>query len=126
MRPSPPSNSRRRSTADKPDSHVRASGIKKTEQQKKADIHFIKTVTVGAVTCEQQSKEFAATGWHCLQQRDRATSMRQFNQSYLLDTGYYMPYWGFAVLLNMQGKASAALGHFDKALSLIDDEKEKP
>ncbi len=47
--------------------------------------------------------------------------MRRLNQSWLLDPDYYVPYWGFGVLLNRQNKRTEATTHFDKAITLIDD-----
>ena len=100
--------------------------IEKTEDQKKADDHFIKTVSGNSGSREKASKEFAAEGWRYRQKGDSDNSMRRFNQSWLLDPDYYMPYWGFGALLLAQGKAAEAAPHFDKALSLIDDDREKP
>lgn len=98
--------------------------IEKTEDQKKADDRFIKTFSGSR---KKASKEFASRGWYYLQQGDRATSMQRFNQSWLLEPGYYWPYWGFGVLLKLEGRAADAAPHFDKALSLIeDDDKDKP
>jgi tetratricopeptide (TPR) repeat protein len=100
--------------------------IDKTEDQKKADKRFIDTVSGDSGSRRKAGREFAARGWYYLQKGNKATSMRRFNQSWLLDPDYYMPYWGFGVLLNTEGKAVEALPHFDKALSLIDDDSDKP
>ena len=101
--------------------------IEKTEYQKKADERFIKTVTGSTGSREKAGKEFAGRGWYYLQQGDYATSMRRFNQSWLLAPDYYVPYWGFGVLLNRQNKGAEATQYFDKALSLIDDsDSDKP
>ena len=101
--------------------------IEKSADQKKADEVFIKTFSGSAGSRQKASKEFSGRGWFYLQQGDRANSMRRFNQSWLLDPEYYMPYWGFGVLLNTQDKAAEATAHFDKALSLIDDnDSDKP
>jgi TPR repeat protein len=101
--------------------------IEKTDYQKKADERFIKTVTGSTGSREKAGKEFAGRGWYYLQQGDYATSMRRFNQSWLLAPDYYVPYWGFGVLLNRQNKGAEAIQYFDKALSLIDDsDSDKP
>jgi len=90
--------------------------IKKTGDQKKADEQFIKTF---GDSRKKASREFAARGWYYLQQGDKATSMRRFNQSWLLDQDYYSPYWGFGVLLKLEDRVGEAATQYDKALSLI-------
>jgi TPR repeat protein len=101
--------------------------VEKTEHQKSADEQFIKHFSDSAASRKKAGMEFAGRGWYYLQQGDDATSMRRFNQSWLLDPGNYLPYWGFGVLLKRQHKAAEATPHFDKALLLIDDkDKEKP
>ncbi|TNF99262.1 MAG: hypothetical protein EP297_06020, partial [Gammaproteobacteria bacterium] len=98
--------------------------IQKTEDQIKADEKFIKTFSDSR---KKSSREFAARGWYYLQEGDEDTSMRRFNQSWLLDPDYYSPHWGFGVLLKLDDRAGEAVVHFDKALSLIDEQnKEKP
>jgi tetratricopeptide (TPR) repeat protein len=95
--------------------------IEKTEQQQKADEQFIKTVTGSIGSREKASKEFAGRGWYFLKEGNSATSMRRFNQSWLLDPDYYMSHWGFGVLLFKQDKPAEAIPNYYKALSLIDD-----
>lgn len=98
--------------------------IQKTEDQKNADEKFIKTFSDSR---KKTSREFASRGWYYLQQGDRATSMRRFNQSWLLDPDYYSHYWGFGVLLKLEDRSGEAITHFDKALSLIGNRhKDKP
>lgn len=100
--------------------------IEKTAGQKNADDRFIKTVSDNSGSREKASKEFAAEGGKYLQKGDSANAMRRFNQSWLLDPANYLAYWGFGALLLAQDKAAEAASHFDKALSLIDDDRQKP
>ncbi len=100
--------------------------IVKTEGQKDADDRFIKTVSDNSGSRKKASKEFAAEGGRYLQKGDTANAMRRFNQSWLLDPANYLSYWGFAAVLLGQDKAAESSIHFDKALSLIDDDKQKP
>lgn len=101
--------------------------FEKTEAQKKADERFINTVSESVGSRRKASKEFAGRGWYYLQQNDNDNSMRRLNQSWLLDPDYYVPYWGFGVLLNRQNKRAEAITHFDKALTLIDErDSDKP
>lgn len=101
--------------------------IEKNEDQNGADERFIEAVTRSSGSREKASREFAGRGWYYLQQGDNATSMKRFNQSWLLDPGNYMPYWGFGALVNMQGKSAEAIHHFERALLLIRDmDSDKP
>ena len=49
-------------------------------------------------------------------------ALRGFNQSWLLDSSNYMPYWGFARIMLQRNNVDAAIGYFEKALALCDDE----
>ncbi len=100
--------------------------IEKSEEQKKADKKFIRTVVANSGTREEGSKMFAAEAWRNLGKGDAANAMRRFNQSWLLNPKGYLPYWGFGALLLAQGKATKAVTHFEKALSLINEDGEKP
>ncbi len=99
--------------------------IEKSVVQKKADEDFIRTVIGNSGSRENASKEFAAEGWRYRSKGDAANAMRRFNQSWLLNPNYYQPYWGFGALLLAQRKAAEAATHYEKALSLIDDDGEK-
>lgn len=98
----------------------------KTDEQKKADEVFIKTVVADSGSREKASKKFAAEAWREKQKGNVPDAMRRFNQAWLLNPNYYQPYWGFGALLLAEGKPAVAVTHFEKALALIDDEKEKP
>ena len=98
----------------------------KTPQQKKADANFVKAVTSGGRTRDYASKEFASRGWFYLKKGDFANSMRRFNQSWLLTPDYFIPHWGFGVLVKMQDKVPESIAHFERALALIDSDPEKP
>jgi tetratricopeptide (TPR) repeat protein len=100
--------------------------IEKSAAFKKADEEFIKGVVGTEVSREEASKGFAGWGWKLLSNGDAANAMRRFNQSWLLNPNNYQPYWGFGALLLAQRKPSEAATHFEKALSLINEESEKP
>lgn len=100
--------------------------IEKPEALKKVDEDFIKAVVGTERSREEVSKGFAGEGWRLLGNGDAANAMRRFNQSWLLNPNNYQPYWGFGVLLFAQRKPSEAATHFEKALSLINEENEKP
>jgi len=98
----------------------------KTEAHKKSDEDFINSVSGTEGSRAIAAKGFAGEGWKYLSKGDAANAMRRFNQSWLLNPNDCQPYWGFAVVLFAQRKPSEAAIHFEKALSLIDEESEKP
>jgi tetratricopeptide (TPR) repeat protein len=100
--------------------------IEKPEALKKVDEDFIKAVVGTDRSREEVSKGFAGEGWRNLSNGDAANAMRRFNQSWLLNPNNYQPYWGFGALLFAQRKPSEAATHYEKALSLINEESEKP
>ena len=99
--------------------------IKKTESQRIADEKFIQTVVAESGSREKSAKQFAALGWAERRNDKINEAMRRFNQSWLLDSNYYQPYWGFGVIALVKQKPSEAIVHLDKALELIDEQKEK-
>jgi tetratricopeptide (TPR) repeat protein len=100
--------------------------IEKPAALKKADEEFIKEVVGKEGAREEAGKRFAGEAWRHLSKGDGANAMRRFNQSWLLNPNSYHPYWGFGVLLLALRKPSEAATHFEKALSLIDEEGERP
>jgi tetratricopeptide (TPR) repeat protein len=97
--------------------------IEKPEALRKLDEDFIRSVEGSR---EEASKRFAGEGWRLLSKSDAANAMRRFNQSWLLNPNNYQPYWGFGALLFAQRKPFEATTHYEKALSLINEESEKP
>ena len=100
--------------------------IEKPEALKKLDEDFIRSVVGTEGSREEVSKSFSGEAWRLLRNGDAANAMRRFNQSWLLNPNNYQPYWGFGALLFAQRKPSQAAMHYEKALSLINEEGEKP
>lgn len=98
----------------------------KTEAQKKADEDFIKTVVAELGSREKASLAYRVWGLQYEVKGDAANAMRRYNQSWLLNPNSFQPYWGFGDLLLAQGKAAEAATHYEKALSLIDNDGVKP
>lgn len=100
--------------------------IKKTESQKLADKKFIKTVIKNSGSRKKAATEFSAWGWSEKRKGNVKNSISRFNQSWLIDPNYYQPYWGFGAVALVEKNPKKAAMFFEKALSLIDEEKEKP
>ena len=99
--------------------------IKKTEAQKEKDREFIASVIKSEGSREVGAKLFAGVGWQKKRSGDLNTAMMRFNQSWLLDSNYYQPYWGFASILLEENKPEKASVYFDKALSLINNSSQE-
>jgi len=98
----------------------------KTEEQKRLDKEFIDSIVKSEGSREIGAKRFAAAGWIKRENGDARASMMRFNQAWLLDSEYYEPYWGFGTLMLDDKKPEKASLFLEKAMALIDDEKEKP
>jgi len=100
--------------------------VEKTDAQKQADEEFVRTIITNSGSRVKGAKEFAAWGWAERRKGNIDNAMRRFNQSWLLNQKYYQSYWGFGVISLIKNNPAKASVHFKKALSLIDDDREKP
>jgi tetratricopeptide (TPR) repeat protein len=100
--------------------------IKKTDDQKKLDKEFIQAAVKESGSRKKSAIEFSLRGWLKRKEGNNRVAIMRFNQSWLLDPNYYQPYWGFGVIYLAKNKPKKASELFEKALSLIDEEKEKP
>ena len=99
--------------------------MKKTEKQIQADNKFIKSVVKSEGSREIAAKRFAGAGWKSKRKGDLVTAMKRFNESWLLDSNYYQPYWGFASIFLAKKEPEKASVYFDKAIKLINDNDNK-
>ncbi|MEW6426497.1 MAG: tetratricopeptide repeat protein [Thermodesulfobacteriota bacterium] len=93
-------------------------GVEKTPQQKRLDDAFIASIVQKTGNRWNGSMQVSQLGWSYLQKGDWETAMRRFNQAWLLDQDNYEAYWGFAAILDNQGKYADACAMGEKALSL--------
>jgi len=100
--------------------------VVKSEAQKKGDEVFIETVTKSSGSRQLAAKGFAGEGWQHYQKGDLDNAMRRFNQAWLLDPESFLPYWGFGAVLMKWSKPEEAIPHYERSLSLIDIDTEKP
>ena len=91
---------------------------KKSPDLLAADQELIATMSKIYPNKKDGSAALAKRGWDYMYAKDLETSMRRFNQAWLLDSLNADVYWGFADLLGMQGKNEEAVGFFKKAIKL--------
>jgi tetratricopeptide (TPR) repeat protein len=93
-------------------------GIKKTEGQKEADEKFIKNMVEDCGSKEAAAKDAIEKAWKYYYENDFSTSMKRFNQAWLLDSTNYQIYWGFGLLLTKQENFEKAISYLEKALKI--------
>ena len=77
--------------------------VLKNEEYKNADDIFIKECLEKYTTIDSSFKVITKHGWSYFYHNDLETSMKRFNQSWLLNPEYPDSYFGFAALLEMKG-----------------------
>lgn len=93
---------------------------KRTDRLKTADENFIQSATNnGQISRENASMYYAITGgWGFYFQKDYETSMKRFNETWLLNSDNYQSFWGFGLLLVEQNKFDEAIKMFERSLEL--------
>lgn len=92
----------------------------KTEAQKIADEEFLRE----AQKYPDAKDKMAQQGWAFLARNDLANAVRRFNQSWLIDSTCFQPYWGFAAAEGRLGNMESSKHYYEKALELGGDKME--
>lgn len=95
--------------------------LEKTSDLKEADREFIKMAR--EQYGDSASCVYAQYGWNSIRNHQARVAIRRFNQSWLLDSTSYKPYWGFAVALGILGKYEESIHYYEIALKRGGDEK---
>lgn len=92
--------------------------IPKTESMKNSDNEFIQNVIATAGTREKGYNYFLNKAWELLYSGDIESSMKRFNQCWLLDPERSETYWGFGILLGAQNDFDGSITMLEKSLKL--------
>jgi Tfp pilus assembly protein PilF len=93
-------------------------GVRKTEQQKKADDVFIADILKAGYSRESGSRAVVQRGWAAFEKHDYRTAMNRFNQAWLLDPENGDVYHGFALVVHQRDNSfSEAEKYLRMALS---------
>lgn len=93
-------------------------GVPKSEEMLRADDVFVADIVEKTGSREAGAREVVDTGWQYLVRGDLQTSMRRFNQAYLLDPELGEAYSGMAVVVMERDQdARAAEALFNRALA---------
>ena len=90
---------------------------KKCQGQIEADKEFIAECDKTFPNRDSAYRHHIKSGWQYLEE-DTLTSMKRFNEAWLLDSTKAEVYWGIGALLGREGKFKESIDFFEKALSL--------
>lgn len=93
---------------------------RRTDRLKEADEKFIQNATNGGQISKVDASMYLAIvgGWDYYFQKDYETSMKRFNEAWLLNADNYQAFWGFGLLLMEQQKFDESITMLEKALEL--------
>lgn len=94
-------------------------GVPRTPEEQKIDDKFIQEVVKQFGSREAAVKNGLQLAWsYYYKKNDPKTSMKRFNQVWLLDPNNADAFYGFAFLTSLQGKTDEAIQLYKKALEL--------
>jgi len=91
-------------------------GFPKCEQQIKSDNDFFAFVDSKFKDRKIAALSYVKLGWDYFYKNDLETSMKRFNQAWLLDSLNADVYWGFGNLLGRKNELKASIPFFEKSL----------
>lgn len=99
-------------------------GAGKPEALRDTDQKFIDSFAARGMTRRQGSDEAVERGWASMRSGDGPTTIKRFNQAWLLDPDNYRPYWGFAIVLAERDRdMTASEAMFKKAIGMYDQDE---
>jgi tetratricopeptide (TPR) repeat protein len=95
--------------------------IPKCEQQIESDKAFIAEADAKFKDRRTAALSYVDLGWNYFYKNDLETSMKRFNQAWLLDSLNADVYWGFGNLLGRNNEFEASIPFFEKSIKLKAD-----
>lgn len=92
--------------------------VKKCEQQIELDKEFILESERQFENRKKASEYYVSKGWEYFYKNDNDTSMKRFNQAWLLDNSNPQVYWGFGNLLGKKNEFEKSIKYFKKSIEL--------
>jgi tetratricopeptide (TPR) repeat protein len=92
--------------------------VKKCEQQIELDNEFILESEKQFKNRKEASEYYVSKGWEYFYKDDNDTSMKRFNQAWLLDNTNSQIYWGFGNLLGRKKEFEKSIKYLQKSLEL--------
>jgi tetratricopeptide (TPR) repeat protein len=95
--------------------------IPKCEQQIISDKAFIAEADAKFKDRKTAALPYLDLGWSYFYKNDLETSMKRFNQAWLLDSLNADVYWGFGNLLGRNNEVEASIPYFEKSIKIKPD-----
>lgn len=92
--------------------------IQKCKQQIEFDKEFIQESEKQFENRKKAAEYYISQGWEYFYKNEDNTSMKRFNQAWLLDNSNPQIYWGFGNLLGKQNKFSESIKFFKKSIEI--------
>jgi tetratricopeptide (TPR) repeat protein len=92
--------------------------VKKCKQQIDFDKEFILESEKQFGNKTKASNFYVSKAWEYFHKNDNQTSMKRFNQAWLLDKTNPETYWGFGNLLGRKGDYKKSLKYFQKSIEI--------
>ncbi|QOW09884.1 hypothetical protein Q73A0000_05655 [Kaistella flava (ex Peng et al. 2021)] len=92
--------------------------VKKCKQQIDSDKNFILESEKKFGDSKKASEYYVSKGWEYFYDNDNETSMKRFNQAWLLDNTNSQIYWGFGNLLGRSNKFEESLKFLKKSIQI--------
>ena len=93
-------------------------GKKKCPEQIKSDNEFIAECDKTFSSRKEASQYYVWKGWEYFYKNDLDSSMKRFNQAWLLDKTNSEIFWGFGNLLGMKRQIKESIPLFEKSIEL--------
>ena len=92
--------------------------VQKCEEQIKLDNEFIAESEKQFKNRKKASKYYVSKGWEYFYKDDNETSIKRFNQAWLLDNKNSQVYWGFGNILGKKGEFEKSIRFLLKSIEI--------
>lgn len=89
--------------------------VEKCKEQIESDNNFILEMDRLFPSRTDAANDRIKSAWEYFNRKDYETSMKRFNQAWLLNPNLYEIYWGFGSIIGNQGNSNAARKYFEIA-----------
>ena len=93
-------------------------GKKKCPEQIKSDNDFFQECDKNFSSRKEAAQYFVGKGWEYFYKNDFDSSMKRFNQAWLLDKTNAEVFWGFGNLLGLKRQPKESIPFFEKSIEL--------
>lgn len=92
--------------------------VKKCPQQIQSDNQFIEEAEKQFKNKKEASEYYASKAWEYFYKDDLDTSMKRFNQAWLLDNQNPNAFWGFGIILGKKKEYEKSAVYLEKSIAL--------